>query len=188
MPVPASSILPTLADFKARASVVSSANDDELQDLLDAAVEIVEQRVGLLDAVTVTETHYDVSGKNPIVLRRTPALEVTALTNVNGSTWATSDVTLTDSGLLRLAYNGGYASWSGDVTVTYTAGRDSLPRPIFEAILIVAGRLLETQRGNQPSARRPEPDELGFDPNGLPLLPPRALELLQPYLLGPTIG
>lgn len=190
MPIPASSILPTVEDLKERLNVTSTTHDDELQDMLDAAAELVALHVGPLDSTSVTETHYGASGKHPLVLGRAPVLEVTSLTNVNGSTWTADDYTFEGaSGLLRLAYAGGYARWSGDVTVTYTVGRESLPGPIREAVLIVAADMWSTQRGNAPSAL-PVADDLGLpaSPNALPAIPPRAFSLLQPYLLGPSVA
>lgn len=177
--------LPTLVDAKAHLNVASSGHDAELFAMLAAAVDVIEGQVGPLEPRSYTETHYNVSGRHPIVLRRTPAIVVTSITAPYGSALNLATVRL--DGVGGLLYLPG-SWWGGEVTVTYTAGRADLPAAIRLAILIVVGRLWETQRGNAPGARRQEPDDLTLDPSALPLLPPRARELLQPYVLGGVVA
>lgn len=191
MPIPAGSILPLLSDLKEHLDIQRSVHDAELQGMLDAAVELVEGYVGPLDGVTTTETHYAVSRSLPLVLRRSPVLSVASVTDSYGNAYSGSDWTLDGpAGLLHLSRTGGaFGHWSGDVTVTYTAGRATLPTSVRMAILIVAADLWSTQRGNAPSAL-PVPDEAGSStgPNALPAVPPRAYSLMQPYLLGPSVA
>ena len=190
MPIPSGSVLPLLDELKTHVNITSDTHDDELQDLLDAAVGVVEGYVGPLDSRTVVETHRTLNTASPLVLRQAPAIDVTSVTAGDGTLYALTDYDLdTEAGLLHLAYEGSYGRWYGQATVTYSAGRTDLPAAIRTAILIVASRLWETQRGNAPSAL-PISDNEGFnaDPAGLPLLPPRARELLRPYLLGPSVA
>lgn len=187
MPIPAASAAPVLDDLKTRANITSSTHDVELQDMLDAAVGAVEGLIGPIDSVTVTETHYDVSRGLPLLLKRRPVLSVTSIADSYSNAYAADDYDLqADAGIVRLlATTGTYAYWSGDVTVTYTAGRESLDPEIREAILLTAVDLWTTQRGNAPSAL-PVSEETGLpvNPNSLPVIPPRALSYLREHLRG----
>jgi hypothetical protein len=50
--------LPTLTDLKAHLNLDTTADDGELADMLDAAVDVVEGIVGPITSKTVTETHH----------------------------------------------------------------------------------------------------------------------------------
>ena len=182
--------LPTVDDLRRHANMTSTADDAELQDHLDAAVEIVEGLIGPIDApATVTETHYNTSS-DVLVLKRMP---VGALVSVSSRVGAsTTALTLADyeldaaSGLLRVASG---ARFYGSYTVSYTSGRDALPASIHLAVLIIAAHLWETQRmpGMGDSV---QPGFGGAD--GVPdagslgrgyAIPNRAQELLRPYML-----
>lgn len=197
MPIPASSVAPTLDELKAHLNITSATHDDELLSILDAAVEVVEGYVGPLDGQTVTERYYNRNPALPLLLRQYPVQAVTSISDVDGNVFEADSYTVDlDTGRVWLArWGGGLRSWSFwgpgvglDVTVTYTTGRTSLPASIRLAILIVAARLWETQRGNAPSALPVSDDPSGLDPGGLPLLPPRAQELLRQYLRGPVVA
>lgn len=168
---------PTLADLKSHLNITDPSQDSELLTMLDAAVDVVEGYVGELDSASVTETHY--GGGTVLVLRRPPVLSVTSVT-MNGAA-TTAYVLDGAAGLLR-------GQFSGDTVVTYTTGRAVVPPAVRLAVLVVAGRLWETQRGNAPSALPFSDDAGAVDPGGLPLLPPRARELLSGYVYGPTVG
>jgi len=177
----------TLADLKAHLNVTSTSQDAELVRFLDAAVGTVENIVGPLASRSVTEIHERAS--DVIVLRQRPVQSVTSVAPYG---WAGAGVPVVattyrldgPTGLLYLQY-----ATSAPVQVTYVAGYATVPEAISTAVLVVAGRLYETQRGNAPSAL-PASD---FDPNafgtgGLPLLPPLAVTLLEPYRRGPTVA
>lgn len=184
MPIPASSVLPTVDDLKAHVNILTTTHDAELQDMLDAAVEVVEGYVGPLDGGSVTETHYAPARGLPIVLRQVPVVAVTSVSSSVGTTYTSSDYVLDGAaGLLRAPYG-----WAGDVTVAYTTGRTSLPASIRLAILIVAAHLWETQMGGG-NAVPPYPgaDVDGAVPAGF-AVPNRAMELLRPYLRGPAVA
>ncbi|WP_372728969.1 hypothetical protein [Nocardioides sp.] len=182
--------LPTLTDLKIHQNITTSADDDELADTLDAAVEVVAGMIGPLETSEVTETHRAVSGST-LLLRRLPAGEVTAVSGRPTGFGSFSDLTLADyevdvsAGVLRMA-DGGY--FYGDYTVTYTSGRESLPASIRLAVLIIAAHLFETQR--RPGFTSDAPAGFG-GVDGVPdasipgrgyAIPSRAQELLQPYM------
>lgn len=182
--------LPTVADLKAHANIpaASTTDDDELQEFLDAAVEIVEGMVGPLTEGPVTEVHRAVN-TDTLVLRRQPASAVTAVS----SRYGTSDLTAltlgdyeldADAGLLR-AYSG--ARFYGTYVIEYTAGGITASDRL--AVLIIAAHLLETQRvPMQSDAPAGFGDTVGGAPVGVGYaIPNRALELLKPRM-GVTIG
>jgi hypothetical protein len=88
--------LPTLADLKAHANITGT-DDAELQDMLDAAVDVAEGIVGPLSDETVTETHYGMASRL-LVLRKAPVSAVTAVASTVPSgtptTWTSDAYTL----------------------------------------------------------------------------------------------
>jgi hypothetical protein len=184
--------LPTLTDLKAETNIPTTADDDELQIKLDQAVRVVEGIVGPIEAQTVTETHYDLWWSREILLRRSPAtalVSVTERTSLSSTfvTVASSDYELnTAAGKLRTRNS---RRLSGDVTVTYSAGRVDVPADIAGAIVIIAAHLWETQRMPGQSLDSAPAGFGGAD--GIPdigsmgrgyAIPSRAQELLQPYM------
>jgi uncharacterized phiE125 gp8 family phage protein len=182
--------LPTLTDLKAHVNVSSTADDGELTDMLDAAVDVVEGVIGPITSQTVTETHYGLCS-DVLVLRRMPVADLLAVGYRAGAT--TTALLLTDyeldadTGLVRLASGGRFA---GNYRVTYSVGRPSVPAAVRLAILIVAGHLFETQRRPGFTSDAPAgfggadgiPDATNSVPMGF-AIPSRAQELLAPYML-----
>jgi uncharacterized phiE125 gp8 family phage protein len=177
--------LPNLTDLKTHLNMTGSSNDTELQDILDAAIELVENIVGPLEAAPVTEIHPRVSS-GVLVLRRVPAANMTAISFRAGLT--STPLTLSDyeldstSGIVRVVSGSGFY---GDYVVEYTAGFAAVPASVRLATLIIAAHLWETQRGaaSSPLAQQqaeydqPAPLGLGF------AIPARAQTLLEPYRL-----
>lgn len=175
-------VLPTLPELKAETNITVGTNDVELTRRLNSAVDVVQGYVGPLESRSVTETHYAPSGR-VLILRQSPVISITSVSNANGTTYVPADYVLdTGAGLLRRAYATG--SWGGEVTVTYLAGRDTLPAALADAILIIAAHLWETQRGASPSPFTEDPLPVG---RGF-AVPNRALELMRPYLLGAQVA
>jgi uncharacterized phiE125 gp8 family phage protein len=179
--------LPNLPDLKTHLNMTGTSNDAELQDILDAAIELVENIVGPLEPGTVTEVHRATSAVSTLVLRRVPVSALTAVSARYGSTVLTP-LTLADyeldaaTGIVRLV-NGGY--FAGDYVVQYTAGFGTVPASVRLATLIIAAHLWETQRGaagsplaqQQAEYDQAAPLGLGF------AIPARAQSLLEPYRL-----
>lgn len=171
--------LPTVADLKAHINLPTNdtSQDDELEQMLDAAIEVVENSAGPLSAGTVTETHYDVNS-DMLLLRQTPT---SALASVSLRSYG-SDVeqTLSDydldvaAGIVRV---GSGARFYGTYVVEYQTGRVEVPASLRLAILIIAAHLFETQR--VPGASRFAAPE-AVVPAGY-AIPNRALELMAPY-------
>lgn len=171
----------TLQELKDHLNIPQStfADDTELDLHRSAAEEHVESLIGPVLQREITETSTTRFGG--LLLSTLPVLSVASVT--------ASEVALAGyTSNLRLGMLSGLTS--GDVTVTYTAGRTSCPDAVRLAALIIAGHLWELQRGaSSPSGALPMD---GFDlpaPTGLGyLVPNRALELLSPYLLAPGIA
>lgn len=138
--------VPTLEDVKPRLNIPSgeAVNDDELQSMLDAAVDHYERYVGSLEQLSVTEEYDIPRSGGPIILRKCPVASVTSLLDSSGA--AVSYRLEGEAGLLYPARN---TYWpSGYVTVTYVAGFDLIPADIVETIVLdVAGLYASTQRG-----------------------------------------
>jgi hypothetical protein len=182
--------LPTLTDLRAGTNITTSADDDELQDHLDAAIDVVTGIVGPIDSPTsVTETHYNVAS-DVLVLKRMPVGSLVSVSSRYGAVTTPlllSDYELdADTGLVRLAAG---TRFCGTYRVTYTSGRDDLPAAIRLAVLIIAEHLFETQR--RPGFTTDAPAGFG-GADGIPdatnpsgtgyAIPSRAQELLQPYM------
>lgn len=181
--------LPTVTDLKVHLNIPAAVTDDdaELAEVLDAAIEIVADIVGPLEAAPVTEIHSRVSS-GVLVLRGMPAADLTAISFRAGLT--STPLTLSDyeldatSGIVRVVSGSGFY---GDYVVEYTAGFDTLPASIRLAVLIIAAHLFETQRmpmqgeSFAPTGFGPAAGEVVAPAGRGYALPNRALELLRPY-------
>lgn len=148
----ASPALLSLADAKThlRIPVASTANDDELREFLEAATEVIEQRVGPVARRTVTAQVW--GGWYSIYLPLTQILDVTAITLVSDGS---SPMDLAD-----LNINSHYGTLTrkssapfpdGLLNVTYTVGRVSVPANVTNAAKLIVAHLWKTKLGNLPS-------------------------------------
>ena len=185
----------TLSDVKANLNMTSSANDFELSDMLTDATTAIENLVGPLDAVAVTE-EFDEHGRN-IVLSRMPVLSVSSVFIEPWLGSAPVDDTVAwrlnrTTGVLRRLVTGGgfpYIGRGSIFTVTYTAGRSPVPGPIRRAVLMQTARMWLTQRSatqpnRGPGPNAPPPSYLGAQG----FLDSDVTALLVPYLLPPGVG
>ena len=183
---------PTLIDLKAHLNIdVGYTTDDgELTDMLDAAINVVENIVGPLASESITEIHYATSGPM-VVTRRAPLLDVTAINArwYAGMDWVAQDVTGyevdTTTGAIRQA--NGYL-FCGDVQVTYDVGYVDVPAAVRLATLVIAANLWETQRGAMPLPANSTDDDYAANVGFAPAIPNRAKTLLEPFALGPMVG
>lgn len=202
----------TLAEAKTHLNITSTVNDGELQGFIDAATEVIETYVGTVaTGTTQTDTfvtdstnlwpyHYGTwprytYGTRTIDLRHGP---VQAVTSVSVSSMDGANAVTMDASSYRLdpvlgtvtVIDG--SAFGPLVTVTYTAGRATVPATVRLAALILIQHLWETQRAGSelPSAPSPDFDETanpGFSNSGF-IIPNRVHELLTPYLLPPVVA
>jgi hypothetical protein len=175
--------LASLDELKAHLNITSSSDDSELDDILDAAQELVVSIVGEVDSATVTET-VPVVGGTVILSRRPTGAVLVGGSPVGGTVNASAGLI---TGLGPSAY-GGYTSPT--LTVTYGAGTGDIPAGVRLATLIIAAHLWETQRGVSPSPLTLQGSDAGdFAVPGLGYaIPNRARELLAPYATSTQIA
>ena len=182
--------LPTLDDLKTQLNIPGTGNDAELQDMLDAAIDVVQNIVGPLSTGSVTETHYNVAGPF-LVLRKVPVGSLTALSVRWYAGMSAVDQDIAgylldpDTGVVRTA--NGYPL-KGDITVTYTSGYDTVPVAVHLATLIIAANLWETQRGAMPLPANATDDDYAANVGFAPAIPNRAKTLLEPFARGPMVA
>lgn len=145
--------LVTLNETKLHLNIPESETqyDTELATFIAAATPIIEHLVGPVDIRTVTDENYDVRGKKAIILRTTPVVTITTVTEYIGTQAyvltaqppGTASPTLygyqlrnAQSGLLARRGNAFNMPFLGaEVVVTYTAGRASVPADVKLAAL-----------------------------------------------------
>lgn len=170
----------TLEQAKQQVNVTSAVDDEEMQAYVDSATGIVEGKCGPVEPRTVVER---VRGRGVVMLSTLPVLEIAGV-QARGGVSVGIDGHDLDGGAGILT---GLGPFVGSVTVTYVAGRDSVPPELNLAARIIFGHLWETQR--RPSMRpgmgqndAPPQPGLGY------AIPNRALELMAPYRLAPEIA
>lgn len=159
----------TVAEVRLRLNKTLTADDAELQAMIDAAEAEYADAVGPLTG-SVVELHD--GGQTSIALRTPNAAALTAASYTNGSTLTLSQLELdTATGIVYWRYNtvGVFTAGTRNVSITYTVG--SLPANHREAIIAdVAGYFAATQRG--PSQGLPgEGFEAAFTSSPLTLFP-----------------
>jgi hypothetical protein len=144
-----------------------------LTDKLDSATAWVSEQLGRsLDGGTQTFT---VHSRDGVLLL--PTMQATAVTGVVGPDGyaATVDTRYTNLGsgvvVVTTRQHGPYT-----VTVTLPA---VLPAPLYEAVLLIAAHLWDTQRGTSPTALQQIEAPV---PGAAYAIPNRARDLLAPYL------
>lgn len=170
-----------------------TSHDVELQRFIDAADPVVEDIVGPVNSVQVTEW-YD-GGRSYIVLRQNPVISVDTVTEYSGATpnvltaAATPDLagsytyTFDPDGILNRVTSAGqsfFANGATNVKVIYTVGRSPVPANIKLAALELIRHLYQsTQQSGRP-AFGGAGEEGPWAPAGF-AVPTRVIELLAPH-------
>lgn len=181
----------TLAEAKRQLDLTTDAEDVELQVYVDALPEVIEGIVGVVEPREVTDT---VSGGGPsLLVLHPPLLSVTSLSGPTGASVVYPADTLTvngPAGVIGRTTGGCFPA--GTYTVTYQAGRTSVPPTVKLAALILLQHLWRTQYG----ASRGLSTVGGADdfnvtepiPGFGYAIPNRVLQLLEPYKLPPGVA
>lgn len=143
------------ADVRPRLNKTSTADDAELQTMIDAAEAEFSELIGPPAPAPFTEQH-----DGPTAFLRYPTVSVESVTAAAGTALAATDYTLSaSSGLLALP------AWGGPFAVSYTAGFDPLPENYREVIVAdVAGYFAATQRGGGTVRPSFPGEDVDFEP------------------------
>jgi hypothetical protein len=188
----------TAADVRTHLNLTDATQDVELQGFISAAQAMVENITGPVLPQVVTET-FD-GGQVHLVLSEYPVLSIASVVeNSQGTTSTLAELAAPYSDTTGLSYRVDYSigtltRWSGTmqsrwaaglgtVTVTYTAGRASVPPDVRLATLRLIEHLWTSQQ-NSGRLRGGSPDI----PAAGHAIPWFVEELLQPHAKAPAIG
>lgn len=171
-----------LADVKPFLNKSAAIDDTELQQFLDTAGSILEQLVGYLLPVSVTEVQD--GGTAALVLRKWPVISVTSVTYATSQAVLMSDLDLDpETGIVYWKFGtvGVFLGGRRFLTATYMAGRTSLPPDLRMAVLELTKHLWESQTGGN---RRPNfaADGTNAQTAASYLLPYRVESLIKSHL------
>jgi hypothetical protein len=175
----------TLDEAKTELGITVATYDLDLEDLILAVTECVDFLCGPSEEVAVTEVLH---GCGALVLSTTPVVAVTSITGqYRGIVDVSSIFVLPTPGVVRTKTN--YLPLFDDwYTVVYTAGRDLIPYAIKRGAKVILKHQWETRRGSGST----RPGSGGNDTtmvSGLSYaIPNRALQMMDRYLLGPSVG
>lgn len=177
----------TLDEAKAQLDIETDSHDVELQAYIEALTSVIERHTGPVEERQVTET---IEGRGTsMCLSHIPAVTLVAIAPAltDGAALDLSTVVL-DPGAGLVRHRSG--SFAGTLwTVTYTAGRSSIPPTINLAARMLIQHLWRTQYGSARGAPSSD-DFLVTEP--IPgygyAIPNRVLELLEPFKLPPGVA
>jgi len=135
----------TVTECKTNLNITVATYDAELQDFLNRAEAALAKRIGPLSSTAKTER---VRGWRCVLrLSHTPTISLTSVTSIEGTTVATSQLTLMPGGRVEFTQGGYFASRFYDVA--YQAGRTTLDDDLKETVLELVRMLWTTQRGGR---------------------------------------
>jgi hypothetical protein len=165
----------SLAEAKTHLNITGTVSDAELQGFIDAAESVVAERCGPLEPTDVTDRIVARNGRS-ILLSVAPVISVTSVTASDSSTVNPADLTVTEAGVV--SYTDGLTPFGCTTyTVTYQAGRWTLPAALLMAVKEELRHLWKTQRGGsaRPGAGADQQQAPGY------LVPYMVAELIEPY-------
>jgi len=188
MPESPSEPFVTLSEFADHINAPSYATDakwkTKLQEVLDAALESVEEKVGPLGDAARTERVY-ATGRS-LVLGATHLESVTSVVDPHGNTVTINENTDVNhlSGIVEIP-----RATKGSWRVTYRVVQDKASLRL--AVKIIGEHLWETQRGSREGARGAMMGQAASDGDGHLrgfAIPRRAAQLIQPFVKLPGIA
>lgn len=181
--------LVTLQEAKRQLDIESSGHDLELQLYVNSLDSVIEGYVGVVEQREFTDTI--TGGGLGLCVLHPPLLAVTSLNGGLGGAISYPADLLTVNGSAGIIgrLNGGCFP-AGPYTVTYTAGRTSIPPTMKLAALILLQHLWRTQYGATRVSVGGADDWSMNDP--VPgfgyAVPNRVLQLLEPFKLPPGVA
>ena len=187
----------TVAEVKTFLNITVSTFDTQVSDFIDAASQMIVNRVGDIAGSPTRDEWYD-GGAAQILLRHTPIQSITSITESFGSSvvytltpqvldsgtatgaWGYS-VDLT-TGLLTRRVSGiatRFAVGVQNIHVVYVAGYATVPADIKQATKLMLQHMWVTQRGGSKRPGQGGDDE--WTPAHLQAFPPRVEQILANY-------
>lgn len=167
----------SLSQAKAHLNITQAADDAEIQRVIDAAEAAIANRVGPLEPVRIVRRVRPTNGV--LVLPVMPVVDVTSLSDYSGSALTVGDLYLdAEAGVLGLS-TGGLLS-SAHYTVTYRAGRATVPADLMQAVKELVAHLWD---GSQRAVGRTRSTDDSDRVAGAYLLSYRVQSMLQPHSL-----
>jgi len=134
----------SVAQAKAHLNITAGTSDAEIQAFVDSCEAAIARHVGPLSATAVTAEAS--GGGRALILPTTPAISLTSVTDDAGTTVPTADLHINSDGIVT--YNGGGTFAAAWYTVTYQAGRATLPDDLMLAVLeLLRHKWRASQRG-----------------------------------------
>lgn len=178
--------LVTLEEAKRQLDITGTAEDVELQTYIDALDAVIEGFVGVVEQREITDT---ITGGGPVLaVLHPPLVAVSSLTGRDVDYAADSLTVNGPAGIIGRSGGGPFPA--GDYTVTYTAGRPTVPPTVKLAALVLLQHLWRTQRasrgglaggGDDFSVSEPIPG-FGY------AVPHRVMQLLDSFRLPPGVA
>ncbi|MFE7868844.1 head-tail connector protein [Micromonospora humida] len=181
----------TLAEVKDHLNIPAgtTVHDGELQLFIDSASEVVEGIVGAVSDRVVVETH---SGGRPVIVLDVPPIKSVTSVTENGRPLPASGYSLNGDLLTRSVsyYASAWLPGTNNITVTYVAGRDTVPASVLDGTKELIRLNWRPQTGGSGSVFNQSPDSaggggevrLGF------FVPNTVMQRLQPHALGPLVA
>lgn len=172
--------LVSLAATKEQLKITTTAEDEKIRGIMEAATEVVERHTrSAVVRQIVVEDHAIIGYSRSLTLKRSPVISVTSVAAVDGSaTWSTADLYLSkDSGIVRVTSGGQFC---GHVEAIYVAGRSVIPSNYVSASAMIVEHLWQTRRGTRGAPRPGGMDDTVNVPGMGFAVPRAALELLGP--------
>lgn len=184
-----------LNDVKAALNITADTYDDRLQSVIDAASQMVVNRIGPISSVSVDEWHD--GGTEQIWLRQSgPILAVSSVTESLGSVvYTLTEVDMTEGASGEFTYSVDlnravlvrrvagiatpFAAGVQNIHITYLPGYNLIPADIQRATLLLIQHLWETQRGSSGRPNQGSPGPAGAAGQ----FPAGVMEILAPYIV-----
>lgn len=168
-------------DAKRHLKIGVDTYDTQLQEVIDAAEAAIAVKCGPLASTTYTE-RLSTSGGPALVLKHTPVLSLTSITQVPNGVLPVDDFMVDeDSGVVERVLWPYF--WAGRYDIEYEAGRADVPPDLLEAIRELVRYLWEPQRGGstRTGSRPVESDPVAAAGAGIERLR-RVQDLIRPYV------
>lgn len=186
-------MLISLKEIKEHLQLTDTRRDSQLRSWIETVTGNIEGLVGVCVRRTITEVHnIQPSGAMELCLRRTPAIALTAVTGVlTGSTgYAVEELHL--DGELGIVRRLDGNRLTGLLQFSYEAGRAIVESGIRDGAKIILQHMWRTQYGaSRAGAALGGGDDFAVTEPYAGwgyAVPNRAVELLEPYRLGPEVG